>query len=189
MNAPDIIAIIVLLGLITLVIILGISVGFQLRWLVPFVPTPLPIVETMIDLAELKPGQQVYDLGAGDGRFLIEAKKKEPRILATGIEGSLGVWMLAKVRIWLSGFRDIAMYRKNFFAVDLSSADVLFLYLSIHIMQRLVPKFQSELKPGTLIISHAFSLPGFEPVRTAEVPMFFGSKKTKVRCYRWNGKH
>ncbi len=184
----DIIAVSILAGLLLVTVILTLSIVFQLRWLIPFVPTPLPIVRTMVTLAELTPSQTVMDLGAGDGRFLIEAKRKEPRINAIGIEGSLGVWMLAKARIWLSGVRDIQMHRKNFFAVDLSSADVLFLYLSMHAMKKLVPKFQSELKPGTIILSHAFSLPGFEPVRTAEVPMFFGCQKTKVRCYRWKGK-
>lgn len=183
----DSVAVLVLGGLLAFLAILGVSIIFHLRWGVPYVPTPMPIVRTMIALAELKPDQTVIDLGAGDGRLLIEALRSEPGIHAIGYEGALAVWMLAKIRIFFSGFRTMQMLRKNFFAVDLSNADVIFLYLSSHIMTALVPKFMRELRPGTLIISHAFQLPGCEPVRSAEVPMFYGIKKTKVRCYRWMG--
>ena len=186
LTLPDLVAITVLAGLLLFVIILGISIAFQVRWLVPFVPTPLPIVRAMVDLATLQPHQVVMDLGAGDCRLLIEAKRREPRIRVVGYEGSLGVWMLAWVRIALSGQRGIEISRKNFYTIDLSSANVIFLYISMNAMKKLIPKFRSELKPGTLIISHAFQLPGFSPIRSKDVPMFYGGM-TKVRCYQWSG--
>lgn len=172
--------IVVLVGLVLLII----TILFHFWWMVPFVPTPMPIVEEMVKLANLKPGQVVYDLGAGDGRFLIAAKRIEKNISAIGYEGAIGVWMLAKVRIFFSPSRDIRMVCGNFMTADLSKADVIFTYLSIHVMKVLLPKFARELRPGTIIISHAFRLPGLEPIATADVPMRFGGL-SKAYCYVW----
>jgi precorrin-6B methylase 2 len=172
-----------LLIILVLAILIIVTAAFSFWWMVPFVPTPMPIVRTMLTLADLKPGQVVYDLGAGDGRFLIEAKKREKSIKAIGYEGAFGVWLLAKMWIFLSPVRDIRMVCGNFMKADLAEADVIFTYLSPHVMKALLPKFQKELKPGAKIISHAFRLPGMEPVASAAVPMHFGSGMTKAYCY------
>ncbi len=173
-----------LLVLIVLLLLLA-SLIFQFRWLVPFVPTPMPIVREMVNLANLKPGDHVIDLGAGDARFLIEAKKREPTITCVGYEGAIVVWMLGKIRIYFSGHRDIQFYCKDFMHVSLSDADVVFTYLSMHVMKMLIPKFQRELRSGTRLISHAFRLPHHEPAATSQVPMRFGGL-TKAYLYRWN---
>lgn len=173
---------IVLLGLLLLLV----SIFFQFRWFVPFVPTPMPIVRTMVDLAALKPGDHVVDLGAGDARFLIEAKKRVPGITCIGYEGAIAVWMLGKFKIWLSGYRDIEFRCQDFMKVDLSRADVIFTYLSMHVMKMLIPKFQKELRLGTRLISHAFRLPDHEPVQVAQVPMRFRGM-THAHKYVWKG--
>lgn len=127
----------------------------HLWWSMPFVPTPPHIVAKMMKAAGLKAGDTVYDLGAGDGRLLIAAKKACPKIHAEGYEVALAVWLLGKLRIALSG-QDISFRMKSLFAANLSDADVIFVYLLPSFMDRLSEKFAAELKPGTRIISYTF---------------------------------
>lgn len=172
-----------LLFLAVFVILVFASVVFHLKCHVPFVPTPRRVIDAMIDLGELKDGQLVLDLGAGDGRILSEAKRRCRGIRAVGYEGALGVWFLARIRSWF--LRDgVDVRRENFLKVDLSDANVIFLYLCIDPLRLLAPKFQQELKPGTRVISHAFSLPGIQPDLVHEVPMLLGGR-TKVFVYVW----
>lgn len=180
---PAAIAAVFLLCLI-LLIGLGItSMVFHLRHMVPFVPTPKRVIDAMVNAADLKPGQKVFDLGAGDGRILAAAMRRQPGIQAVGYEGSLGVWMLAKARnLVLREKPDIR--REDFLTKNFSDADVIFTYLSIATMQLLKDKFAKELKPGTRVISHGFSLRGIEPYKTHVVTMpFWGA--THVFEYRW----
>ena len=173
----------ILVFLLVFLVLLAASVIFHMKCRVPFVPTPRRVIKAMIDLAELKNGQLVLDLGAGDGRILSAAKKRCPGIRAIGYEGAIGVWLLARIRSWF--LRDqVDVRRENFLNVDLSDADVIFLYLCINPLRLLAPKFQRELKSGTRVISHAFSLPDRQPDFTHLVPMRFGGM-TKVHVYVW----
>ncbi len=164
-------------------VVLLISVVTQMRWMVPFVPTPRPVIAAMIDLAQLKPCQVVFDLGAGDGRVLLAAEKREPKICATGYEGALGVWMLSKARVALRR-SNVQMRMKNFMTEDFSKADVIFTYLSIAMMKALKPKFDRELKKGARVITHAFRVPDMQPDKEAVVkmPLWGGSR---VYRYVW----
>lgn len=164
-------------------VVLLISVATQMRWMVPFVPTPRPVIAAMIELAELKPGQIVLDLGAGDARVLFAAEKREPLIRATGYEGALGIWMLARVRIALRR-SNVQMRMRNFMTEDFSQADVIFTYLSIAMMRQLKPKFDRELKKGARVITHAFRVPDMQPEKevTVKMPLWGNSK---VYRYVW----
>ncbi|MDD5054851.1 MAG: class I SAM-dependent methyltransferase [Candidatus Peribacteraceae bacterium] len=165
------------------VVLLTVTVVFHLKCRVPFVPTPRRVIRAMLDAVDLKDGQLVLDLGAGDGRVLSAAKRRCRGIRAVGYEGAIGVWMLARIRSWF--LRDgVDVRRENFLQVDLSDADVIFLYLCIDPIRLLTPKFLRELVPGTRVVSHAFSLPGIEPDFVRDVPMQFGGK-TKVFVYLW----
>lgn len=169
--------------LLALLLLLA-SILFQFRWAIPFVPTPTPVVQTMIHLARLRPGETVIDLGAGDARFLLQAKRHCSGIHAIGYEGALVVWMLGILRILCSHHRDVRFYCRNFFRAHFGDADVIFLYLSMHVMRMLVPKFRRELKPGTRIVSHAFQLPGLTPDAIQRVPMRYGGS-VNVYSYVW----
>ena len=141
-------------------ILLILSTSVQAIWMVPFVPTPKAITDGMLDFAELKPGQVVYDLGAGDGRVLLAAEKRVPTIKAIGYEGAIGVWLLSKFRMWLRGSK-VTMLCEDFMKnVDFSDADVIFTYLSIESMKKLKPKFDVQLKDGARVVTHAFRVPG-----------------------------
>ena len=149
---------------------------------VPFIPTPKCVYEEMLRLADLKGTEKVYDLGAGDARLLIAAKRKHPTISATGVEIVSTVWMLGKFRIWLSR-QKIDFYLQNALTQDVSDADCIFLYLIPRLMKKLEMKFDAELKPGTKVISYAFSFPSKKPISELQVKGLAG--KTKLRVYEW----
>lgn len=181
-------AVLILLGLfllflVSILVLVLISSLFHLKYMVPFVPTPAVVIETMIREAELKPGMLVLDLGAGDGRVLRRAMRKVPGIRTVGYEGAFGVWLLAKLINTISSAKpEIRM--QDFFMQNLSDADIVFTYLSIDAMQKLLPKFEKELKPGALVISNTFSFKQREPIKKVFVKMpFWGG--TNVLVYRF----
>lgn len=148
----------------------------------PYVPTPMKVTRKMVEFAELNGNEVVYDLGAGDARLLVEAKKAHPGITAKGFELSPPVYALGKIRIWWSKL-PVYFTMKNFFHQDVSDADCVFLYLMPGAMKTLQKKFKAELKPGTKVISHAFQFPDRKPKKTMPVPWLKGEKK--LLLYIW----
>ena len=145
-----------------MVLIVAITAGWAGLRAAPYLPTRQKDVDRMLALADIKPGDVVYDLGAGDGRFLISAAKKGAQ--ATGFEISILPFLVAKLRIAMAGVGDKAkMKAKDFFHVNLSQANVIVCFLTPAAMAKLKPKFQAELKPGTRIVSYAFALPDWPP--------------------------
>ena len=148
----------------------------------PYVPTPLSVAQKMVKIEDLKGTEVVYDLGAGDGRLLIEALHIHPELKAYGSELSPLVCFWGKMKIMLSGTKaDLRM--KNLFEEDLRNADCIFLYLMPGIMEKLLKKFDEELRPGTKIVSYAFTLRGLTPSKTEEVPWIQGKKE--ILLYEW----
>lgn len=131
----------------------------------PFLPTRQRDVERVLRLARVKPGERLYDLGAGDGRFIVAAAKHYGAA-AIGYEISLLPYLAARWRLAVSGLGPKARIEwKDFFHVDLSQADVIVCFLTPAALAKLGPKFKQELRPGTRIVSYTFSLPGWTPVR------------------------
>lgn len=158
-----VIALVVLL----IIIIVVTSISWAISG-VPYVPTSRSVVWEMIRLARLEGAERVYDIGAGDGRILIEAKRAHPGLRATGIEFSPTVWLLGRLRILLSG-QAIELRRGDARTTDLRDADAVFLYLSPGMMAQLEGKFDEELRPGAVVIAHAFRFPRRQPVETVRV--------------------
>lgn len=128
----------------------------------PWVPVWKTDVERMLDLAGVKPNEQVYDLGAGDGRIIIQAGRRGA--YATGFEVALLPYLAAHIRILLAGQRDRVRLRYvNFFKTDFSKADVICAFLTPKAMAHLKPKILAEAKPGCRIISYAFAIPDWKP--------------------------
>jgi len=128
---------------------------------VPFVPSKKRVIDRVLEVARLKKGEKVYDLGCGDGRFLIEAEKKAG-IKATGFEAAPIPFLLAHFLKWINSSR-IKIHMTNFFKVNLADADVIFCYLGPETLQALSPKFKRECHKGTRIYSHTFHIEGMKP--------------------------
>ncbi|MEM2092795.1 MAG: class I SAM-dependent methyltransferase [Candidatus Bathyarchaeia archaeon] len=131
----------------------------------PFVPTPPTVIRHMLTLAELKPGEVFFDLGAGDGRTVIMAAK-EFGARAVGIELREDLAKKALSTIFEEGIQDrVTIINANMFNVDISSADVVFLYLTTSANDKLRPKLESELKQGARVVSHDYEIVGWRPLK------------------------
>ncbi len=165
------------------VFVLVLTFVFTIWARVPFVPTPRKTAQTMLEAAHLNGNETVYDLGAGDGRLLIMAKRAYPGIRAIGFEIVPVVWLLGCMRVLLSG-KKVDIRWGNALKANIGDADCIFLYLISGLMPKFEEKFVRELKPGARVISHAFPLPNRTPVNKIEVPGLMGGK-SKVYVYEW----
>ena len=119
---------------------------------VPYVQTPMEIVERMLRMAEVKSGDRVIDLGSGDGRIVIEAAKRGASGLGVDLDPSL--IKLATENAARAGVADKAQFRvMDLFDADLSGATVVAFYLLPEFNEKLLPRLL-KLKPGTRIVSH-----------------------------------
>jgi hypothetical protein len=159
-----------------------ITVVMHLFLEVPYVPTPVGVIEAMMGMAELKGNEVIYDLGAGDGRILIHAKKRYPGVTARGCEIVPTIWLMGVIRGWLSRVR-ISLKLQSALDMDLKNADVVFLYVTAPLMRKLAPKLERELRPGARVISHVFSIPGKEVHEERVVERWWG--RAKVLKYVW----
>lgn len=127
----------------------------------PFLKTPKKAARQAFGAAGLKKGDKIFDLGAGDGKILIIAEK-EFGAQGTGFELSPIFWLAAKINLFLNGCKNSKINCRNFYKYNLGEADAIFCFLSAHAMEKLKSKFETELKPGTKIISYSFHLPGWQ---------------------------
>lgn len=136
---------------------------------VPFVPTPEPVVMRMLTLAGTKPGQLVYDLGAGDGRILSLAVRSFDAI-AIGVELDESRCRTINELIRREKLENSAsVIHEDFLNVDLSKADVVTLYLLNSVNALIRPKLERELKYGARVVSHDFPIQGWYPMRVDAV--------------------
>jgi tRNA A58 N-methylase Trm61 len=132
-------------------------------FIAPFVATPTPVVRQMLILAELKPGERLYDLGSGDGRAVIMAAK-DFGAKSMGVELREDLVKRALSNIHELGLETKAQILQNdIFKVNLSQADVVFLYLTTSANEKVKPKLETELKPGARIVSHDYEILGWKP--------------------------
>jgi precorrin-6B methylase 2 len=135
---------------------------------VPYVPTPEDVVEKMLDMADVKKGDVLYDLGSGDGRIVIAAAKRGAK--GIGIDINPQRIREANDNARAAGVTDrVKFLNQDLFETDLKDATVVTLYLLPSINLKLRPKLLSELRPGTRIVSHSFDMGDWEAEKTAEV--------------------
>jgi hypothetical protein len=152
---------------------LGASLGIAAEDVVkdggPYVPTPQVVVDAMLDIAKVGPGDFVVDLGSGDGRIVLtSATRHQASGMGVDIDGDLVDLANASAQR-LGVAQRVQFHRQDVFAADLSRATVLTLYLLPGMMERLRPKLLMELKPGTRIVSHDFDLGEWKPDRSVDV--------------------
>lgn len=143
----------------------------------------MSVVRKMLEYADLKPGETVYDLGCGDGRVVIMAAEEfgargvgvdlNPRLVkeARGKVGALGLGHMVQI------------IQGNLFDVDVSPADVVTMYLTTGANEKVRPKLEQELRSGSRIVTHDFSIPKWEPANNLK---FRENYRTHtIYLYKW----
>ncbi len=134
---------------------------------VVWVPTPEALVAKMLDLAKVTPDDYVIDLGSGDGRIVIAAARRGTKAL--GIEYNPDMVALSRLNAEKAGVSGRASFMQaDIFQTDFSQATVLTMYLLPDLNLKLRPKVL-DLKPGTRVVTNAFTMGDWDPDETAEV--------------------
>ena len=137
--------------------------------LAPYVSSPEHVVDRMLEVASIKAGETVYDLGAGDGRVVIAAAEKY-NVRAIGIEISPKLVAEASTAIEKRGLADRArVIQGDVLKTDLSRADVVIIYLVTSLNEKLRPRFEKFLRAGARVVSHDFAVPGWRPARVERI--------------------
>jgi methyltransferase family protein len=136
----------------------------------PYVPTPQVVVERMLSIAAVKPGDMLIDLGSGDGRLVITAAK-EYGAHGFGVEIDPRLVSRSNSEAERAGVADRVKFRRqDLFETDFRDADVLTLYLLPDVNMALRPKILAELRPGTRVVSHDYGMREWQPDAQAKVP-------------------
>jgi SAM-dependent methyltransferase len=140
----------------------------------PYWQTPPDVVEAMLELAAIRPGERLLDLGCGDGRIAIAAARRGAQALGVDIDSARIAEAEAATRA--AGLAGRARFRReDIFATPLGEADVIALYLLGHVNAWLQPRLAAESRPRTRVVSHAFAMDGWEPAATrlvGHVPLY-----------------
>lgn len=146
-----------------------------------YVPTPQEVVDKMLDLADVRRGEVVYDLGCGDGRIPVTAAKRFG-VKAWGFDINI-----VRVKESLDNVQRgkveslVTIKHQDIFDLDLSKADVVTLYLLPQLNVKLIPQLD-KLKPGVRIVSHDFDMEG---VRPKKMITYAPSGGREHRIYLW----
>ena len=131
-------------------------------WDVPYVPTPYEVVDEMLDIAEVGPGDYVIDLGSGDGRIVIAATLRGA--YAHGVDINPVRIREANQNAKNAGLEDqLVFIEGNIFETDISKANVITMYLLKSVNLKLRPTLLKSLRPGSRVVSHDFDMKEWEP--------------------------
>lgn len=149
---------------------------------VPFVPTPMEVVDRMLEVAGVRQGDVIYDLGSGDGRIVIRAAKRYGA-RGIGIEIDPDLVSRSKQQARLEGAEHLVEFREqDALTVDLFDATVVTLYMLPEFNAKLRPILERQLKPGSRVVSHDFGIEGWKPSRVERMPGGFLHEHT---IYLW----
>lgn len=136
---------------------------------VPYVPTPPEVVEKMLEMADVQPTDFLIDLGAGDGRIAVAAVRDRGAKGAFGVDINPERVEEARANAQQAGVADKVSFEvQDLFETDFSKATVVSMYLLPNVNLKLRPKVL-DMKPGTRIVSHAFTMDDWEPDTHADV--------------------
>ena len=181
-------ALVVLASFIILILAVGASSSArspaapQQESLAPYVPTPQIVVDKMLELAEVTSKDLVYDLGCGDGRIVITAAKKYG---AHGVGVDIDPQRIDEsvANAKAAGVENLVTFKLvDAMKVDVSPATVVTLYLLSSSNMALRPILTKQLKPGARIVSHAFSMGDWAPLKTETMDDDHGFRRT---LYLW----
>jgi|SRR5690242_13398450 SAM-dependent methyltransferase len=146
--------------------------------LAPYVTSPEHAIDKMLQMANLRSGETLYDLGCGDGRILIAAAERY-KVKAVGIEISDHLARTAAEKVKKAGLQNqVKVVHGNFMRTDLSGADVVTLYLATTANESLRPNLEHYLRPNTRVVSYDYPIPGWKPIETSESEGHHGTNHT-----------
>ncbi len=154
---------IVLILVVAVIIFLCISFYITIFGGGPFIPTPMVAVHKVLKAAEIKKGAKVYDIGAGDGRF-VHFAEKDYGARAIGFELDPFVYFIAKMRQWFWKWKG-KIVQGNFLNHSIADADIIVCYMLPKTLERFQPKFEKELKKGAKVVFYAFHIGSWKPTK------------------------
>lgn len=148
-----------------------------------YVGTPYDVIDKMVDVAEIQPGDVVYDLGCGDARILVSAAKRHGcRCVGFDINPVRVDEALENAR--KNGVSDLVkVEERDIFTVDLEGATVVMLYLLPKMNERLIPQLK-KLKPGARIVSHDYGIAGIREEKEYEIDSLEDGVRHYIYLYR-----
>jgi protein-L-isoaspartate O-methyltransferase len=145
------------------------TVNAQSEKLAPYYPTPQLIVEQMLKLGGLKPGEKMFDLGSGDGRIVIMAAQKF-KADATGVELDQDLCRQSAARIKKLGLESWArIIPGDILTQDYRSADLITVYLLPASNAKVRPILDAQLRKGSRVVAHDFEFSGWTPAKIADI--------------------
>lgn len=123
----------------------------------------------------------IYELGSGWGTLAFPLAKHYPRHQIFACESSIVPYAVSKIAALFMRRKNLFLLRKDFFKINLNDGGLIICYLYPEAMRKLKEKFKNELKPGALILTHTFAIPGWEPSRVYIVNDLY---HTKIYLYK-----
>ena len=155
------------------------------EYLAPAIPTPQAVVDRMLEVARIKPGETLYDLGSGDGRVVITAVQKYGARAAVGIEIDPVLCRTSVNRIKALGLQDrVRIIEDSALRVDLSPADVVTMFFLTSSNDRLKPILTKHLKSSARVVSTEFPIKSWKA--TEVVHMKSGTMVHTIYVYQMN---
>lgn len=148
---------------------------------IAYIPTPYDALGTMLQLAQITPTDCVYDLGCGDGRFVIEAARQ---FGATGVGIDIDPDRIAAATAAAAAAgvsHQVSFRTENLYDCDLRPATVVVLYLLPHLNLRLRPRLWQQLRPGARVVSHQFDMGDWPPNTVITLPQ----SEEDSTVYQW----
>jgi SAM-dependent methyltransferase len=161
--------------------------GWEKELDTPYVPTPQVVVDRMLELARVRAGETVIDLGSGDGRIMIEAASRygargfgveiDPRLVQRSNEAAAKAGVAGRVKF----------LQQDLFKTDFHEANVLTLYLLPDVNLALRPKILAELRPGARVVSHDYAMGDWRPdvQETVSAPDKTVGVRKESQVYLW----
>jgi len=147
----------------------GSSVAVWTDGEVPFVRSTPEVIDRMLELADVKPGDVVYDIGSGDGAIIIRAAKKYGA-KGVGIEIDRDLVLKARNNAFREKVEHLVEFRaQDAFTADVSPATVVTLYMLPDFNAKLRPMLDRQLKPGSRVVSHDYPIEGWVPDKVERV--------------------
>lgn len=154
---------------------------YTLRYGISPMPTSPRVRRVVLDLLPDDPGGPVAELGAGWGTLAFPLARRWPDRTVTAYEISPVPWLFVRCRQAVRPCRNLRIYRRDFFTADLRGSVLVVCYLYPGAMTRLRVKFEAELPPGAVVLTHTFAVPGWVPETVIRAPDLY---RAPVYLYR-----